>query len=247
MAGHERCRPRAPAPHHLRVARRQGARASPSLARPENRPRSTPRRAFVCFQVPNIAGLVRTAEVFAADRLVIDDLRVMSHHAFKAIAATAEAHVPIEAVPTDQLRAWLRARARELADRRARAMRRFCAARPGARSRRMVRRAKPPTHPPSPARSLTSRRASRTLRRRWCSCWAENARACRAAPRRSRRAHRDPPAGRRAVSQRPRQRGDRDLGMAGNRRSLELRWRIASARCEDEGEAASGLWPVLVR
>ena len=63
--------------------------------------------------MPNIAGLVRTAEVFAADRLVIDDLRVMSHHAFKAIAATAEAHVPIEAVPTDQLRAWLRARARE--------------------------------------------------------------------------------------------------------------------------------------
>ena len=113
MAGHERCRPRAPAPHHLRVARRQGARVSPSLARPENRPRLTPRRAFVCFQVPNIAGLVRTAEVFAADRLVIDDLRVMSHHAFKAIAATAEAHVPIEAVPTDQLRAWLRARARE--------------------------------------------------------------------------------------------------------------------------------------
>ena len=231
MAGHERCRPRAPAPHHLRVARRQGARASPSLARPENRPRLTPRRAFVCFQVPNIAGLVRTAEVFAADRLVIDDLRVMSHHAFKAIAATAEAHVPIEAVPTDQLRAWLRARARGLANRRARAMRRFCAARPGARSRRMVRREAP--DPPLAARSLTSRRASRTLRRRWCSCWAENARACprRSSPK-STRASRSPSWASCGLSTSTSAGRSRSGNTSGRPRSLELRWRIASARLE---------------
>ena len=60
-----------------------------------------------------MAGLARTAEVFAAERLVIDDMRVLSHHAFKAIAVTAESHIPIEAVPPTQLLSWLRARRRD--------------------------------------------------------------------------------------------------------------------------------------
>ena len=63
-------------------------------------------------QVPNVAGLVRTAEVFAASQLVVDDMRVLAHNAFKSIAVTAQAHVPIEAVPPANLQPWLRARRR---------------------------------------------------------------------------------------------------------------------------------------
>ena len=52
-------------------------------------------------KIPNLAGLARTAEIFAADRLVIPDKRVIKQDNFKSISATAGDWIPIDEVKED--------------------------------------------------------------------------------------------------------------------------------------------------
>lgn len=62
-----------------------------------------------CFhQVPNLAGLARTCEIFAASRLVVPDLRVVKHPSFTKISTGAEQWLPIEQLGEKQLLAWIR-------------------------------------------------------------------------------------------------------------------------------------------
>ncbi|CAN0024886.1 unnamed protein product, partial [Ectocarpus fasciculatus] len=63
---------------------------------------------LLLLQVPNIAGLARTSEIFAATKLVVPDLRVLKNPAFTKISTGAEQWLPIEEVGEEQLVAWLR-------------------------------------------------------------------------------------------------------------------------------------------
>ncbi|CAM9617856.1 unnamed protein product, partial [Ectocarpus sp. 8 AP-2014] len=64
--------------------------------------------ASLVDKVPNIAGLARTSEIFAATKLVVPDLRVMKNPAFTKISTGAEQWLPVEEVGEEQLVAWLR-------------------------------------------------------------------------------------------------------------------------------------------
>ena len=89
--------------------------AQVSIARPF--PKS-PSRAFgydsqICStlpsrQVPNLAGLARTCEIFAASRLVVPDARVLTNPAFSKISTGAEQWLPIEDVDEKELLPWIR-------------------------------------------------------------------------------------------------------------------------------------------
>ena len=55
--------------------------------------------------MPNLAGLTRTCEVFAAEALVLADLRVLKDPQFTPISVTAEQHVPLKVryMPADEM------------------------------------------------------------------------------------------------------------------------------------------------
>lgn len=59
-------------------------------------------------QVPNLAGLARTCEIFAASSLVVPDTRLVKHPSFSKISTGAEQWLPIEEVGEKRLLAWLR-------------------------------------------------------------------------------------------------------------------------------------------
>lgn len=61
-----------------------------------------------CCQIPNLAGLARTCEIFAASSLVIPDARVIKNPAFSKISTGAEQWLPIEELGEKQLLAWIR-------------------------------------------------------------------------------------------------------------------------------------------
>lgn len=59
-------------------------------------------------QVPNLAGLARTCEIFAASSLVVPDARVLKNPAFSKISTGAEQWLPIEEVDEKDLLPWIR-------------------------------------------------------------------------------------------------------------------------------------------
>ena len=69
--------------------------------------------ASLVDKATNLGGLARTAEVFRLHRLVINDLSVVQNPVFKAMAVTAERHVPIAAVPGGALPSFLAAKRAE--------------------------------------------------------------------------------------------------------------------------------------
>lgn len=78
---------------------------------------NTRMRVIVCAslvdKVPNLGGLVRTAEVFAAEALVVPDLRLTKSVAFQAVAVTADRWVRIDECHPSRLLDWLRAKRRD--------------------------------------------------------------------------------------------------------------------------------------
>lgn len=58
--------------------------------------------------MPNLAGLARTCEIFAASRLVVPDARILKNPGFSKISRGAEEWLPIEELAEGQLLAWLR-------------------------------------------------------------------------------------------------------------------------------------------
>lgn len=58
--------------------------------------------------MPNLAGLARTCEIFAASSLVVPDARVLKNPAFSKISTGAEQWLPIEELDETQLMAWIR-------------------------------------------------------------------------------------------------------------------------------------------
>lgn len=61
----------------------------------------------VVDKVPNLAGLTRTAEIFAAQTLVIPNLTVKKQDDFKTISASANDWIEIEECKEDNLLDWL--------------------------------------------------------------------------------------------------------------------------------------------
>lgn len=68
-------------------------------------------RVIVCASLvdkaPNLAGLTRTAEVFAAEAVVVPDIRVLKAIAFQAVSVTAEKWIPVEECQPRHLASWL--------------------------------------------------------------------------------------------------------------------------------------------
>ncbi|KAJ8602552.1 hypothetical protein CTAYLR_008341, partial [Chrysophaeum taylorii] len=68
-------------------------------------------RVVVCASLvdktPNLAGLVRTAEVFAAEAVVVPDLNLTKTLAFRAVAVTADKWIRIDECHPRRLLAWL--------------------------------------------------------------------------------------------------------------------------------------------
>ena len=64
--------------------------------------------ASLIDRVPNLAGLCRTCEIFAATSLVVPDKGIVHDENFKNIAVTAYEWVPIEEVKEKDLLQWLR-------------------------------------------------------------------------------------------------------------------------------------------
>jgi len=64
-------------------------------------------------QIPTLAGLARTAEIFAADQLIIPDLKVIKMDNFKSISVTAGDWIPIEECKEENLIPWLQEKQRE--------------------------------------------------------------------------------------------------------------------------------------
>lgn len=68
-------------------------------------------RVIICASLvdkaANLAGLARTAEVFAAEAVVVPDIRVTETLAFKAVSVTAERWVPLEECPPKHLLSWI--------------------------------------------------------------------------------------------------------------------------------------------
>lgn len=64
--------------------------------------------ATLVDKVPNLAGLARTCEIFAASSLVVPDARVLKNPAFSKISTGAEQWLPIEEVDEKDLLPWIR-------------------------------------------------------------------------------------------------------------------------------------------
>ncbi|CAM9812077.1 unnamed protein product, partial [Hapterophycus canaliculatus] len=64
--------------------------------------------ASLVDKVPNIAGLARTSEIFAAAKLIVPDKRILKNPAFSKISTGAEQWLPVEEVGVKQLVPWLR-------------------------------------------------------------------------------------------------------------------------------------------
>lgn len=69
--------------------------------------------AVLVDKVPNLAGLARTAEILAAERLVVADAGALKRDGFRAVSVGAEEHVDVEECRERNLSAWLRARREE--------------------------------------------------------------------------------------------------------------------------------------
>jgi tRNA guanosine-2'-O-methyltransferase len=63
--------------------------------------------ATLVDKVPNLAGLARTAEIFAASTLVIPNLLVRKQDDFKTISASANDWIEMEECKEDELLSWL--------------------------------------------------------------------------------------------------------------------------------------------
>mmetsp|Transcript_46698 Transcript_46698/g.56527 ORF Transcript_46698/g.56527 Transcript_46698/m.56527 type:complete len:223 (+) Transcript_46698:2143-2811(+) len=77
-----------------------------------------PKREFiVCAslidKVPNLAGLCRTGEIFAVEKIVIPDASVMKMDIFKSISVGAEAWLEVEECKEEDLLPWLMKRKQE--------------------------------------------------------------------------------------------------------------------------------------
>ncbi len=68
--------------------------------------------ASLIDKATNLAGLTRTAEIFAADKIVVPDAKVKKMDNFKSIAVGAEDWIEIEECKESELLAWLKERKR---------------------------------------------------------------------------------------------------------------------------------------
>lgn len=59
-------------------------------------------------QVPNLAGLARTCEIFAVSNLLVSDVRAVKSPSFSSISMGAEQWLPIGELREKQLLPWLR-------------------------------------------------------------------------------------------------------------------------------------------
>jgi len=69
--------------------------------------------ASLVDKIPNLGGLSRTAEIFAADRLVIPDMSVVKTELFKSLSVGAGNWVPMEQCREDDLFKWLSTKQQE--------------------------------------------------------------------------------------------------------------------------------------
>jgi len=69
--------------------------------------------ASLIDKIPNLAGLARTAEIFAAQKLIVPDLRVQKMDNFKSISVGANEWITIEECPERDLLDWLLKRKEE--------------------------------------------------------------------------------------------------------------------------------------
>jgi tRNA guanosine-2'-O-methyltransferase len=69
--------------------------------------------ASLVDKLPNLAGLARTCEIFAAKRLVVPDIRIVDDVLFQQISVTANKWMPTEEVKPEALYAWLKDRKKE--------------------------------------------------------------------------------------------------------------------------------------
>ena len=69
--------------------------------------------ASLIDMIPNLAGLMRTCEVFRAQKLVLADLSVLNNPQFSTISVSAKHWQPVEEVHPLALHPWLRGKAAE--------------------------------------------------------------------------------------------------------------------------------------
>lgn len=69
--------------------------------------------ASLIDKVPNLAGLARTAEIFAAESLIIPDISVSKMDNFKSISVSAAEWIDIKECKEDNLPKWLNERKSE--------------------------------------------------------------------------------------------------------------------------------------
>jgi tRNA G18 (ribose-2'-O)-methylase SpoU len=69
--------------------------------------------ASLIDKVTNLAGLTRTAEIFAAEKIIVPDIKVKKMDNFKSISVGAEDWVEIEECKEADLLPWLKARKNE--------------------------------------------------------------------------------------------------------------------------------------
>ena len=86
-----------------------------SFSQPTDQPtgQSTPHLLFATAQIPNLAGLARTCEIFGATELVLSDKKVQDDDMFQRISVTANKWVPLSYVGQPQLEAFLRRKKQE--------------------------------------------------------------------------------------------------------------------------------------
>eukprot|EP00808_Paulinella_micropora_P012984 g9512.t1 len=63
--------------------------------------------ASLLDKLPNIGGLARSCEIFGAEELVINDLKILSHPEFEALSVSAHKWVRVREVPMSDLRNFL--------------------------------------------------------------------------------------------------------------------------------------------
>jgi len=66
--------------------------------------------ATLIDKIPNLAGLARTVEIFAAEKLVVPDKRVCKMDSFRSISVTAGDWIDIEECEERNLLSWLKQR-----------------------------------------------------------------------------------------------------------------------------------------
>ena len=64
-------------------------------------------------QLPNLAGLSRTCEIFHAERLMLSDPSVVHESDFQSISVTAHKWLPIEALAVANIAAFIKDRQQE--------------------------------------------------------------------------------------------------------------------------------------